>query len=409
MPEDYRKVVLAAYENKKLDGSLSPNLSAPTPGDLREECLIVYRERQHNPNDLEILRQFFGPKDQEKGYFYVIENSRAQKFKQMPKILKGKVTNPGIKFIELLAWLIDFQPRTSISYYNSFDKQFDKEKREITNIIDVKINETQNGTVDLNREGEKNHENEVMSIDQGANEHGDLVEIEKKESSGSTNIKVIEQSRNKEKIITENPPKTEYIPRFSTSSVTISCIILLFIGSSSFVAWENSPTTVRMPNSDEKCMYWDEDHYEPINCERTIANATIIPLNLKVLKKQQKITLPDTLTSYSLGKVWYKGFVKDHEFFTDSGTYPLDTQRVLKPLSSLILTKYTSNYRHLFTRLAWFLCAAFFVGLCGYGVSKLEKEVKSKDKLQENDIKEKLSASETNEVMNGAELKVVKV
>lgn len=31
---------------------------------------------------------------------------------------------------------------------------------------------------------------------------------------------------------------------------------------------------------------------------------------------------------------WYKGFVKDHKFFTAVGTYPTETTRVLKSLHS---------------------------------------------------------------------------
>lgn len=379
MPEEYRKVVLDTYKKKKLDGSLSPNLSAPTPGDLREECLIVYRERQLNSNDDEILRQFFGPKDQEKGYFTLIENSPAEKFKQMPKILKGKVTNPGIKFIELLAWLIDFQPRTSISYYNSFDKRSDVKTQEFINTPEVRINETQSDTTGGNNSNDQNSENDVIVIDEQVDNQGDLVEEEKEPIVETTEVAEEEETTKVDYI------ETEYVRIFSTSFIIITCIILLFIGSASFVLWENSPTTVRTPNRDEKFMYWDEDHYEPVKDEKQNVGAAIIPLNIKTLTQQRKINLPDTMTTYSLGKVWYKGHGKDHEFFTDSGAYPLDTQRVLKPLSNTILTKYTSNYRYMLTRLVWFICAAFFVGLCGYGASTLKKEVKQPAEEGETD------------------------
>ncbi|TBO43133.1 hypothetical protein [Pedobacter kyonggii] len=395
MPEEYRKVVLDTYKKKKLDGSLSPNLSAPTPGDLREECLIVYRERQLNSNDDEILRQFFGPKDQEKGYFTLIENSPAEKFKQMPKILKGKVTNPGIKFIELLAWLIDFQPRTSISYYNSFDKRSDVKTQGFINTPEVRINETQSDTTGGNNSNDQNSENDVIVIDEQVDNQGDLVKEEKEPMVETTEVAEEEETTKVDYI------ETEYVRIFSTSFIIITCIISLFIGSASFVLWENSPTMVRTPNPDEKFMYWDEDHYEPVKDEKQNVGAAIIPLNIKTLTQQRKINLPDTMTTYSLGKVWYKGHGKDHEFFTDSGAYPLDLQRMLKPLSSTILTKYTSNYRYLLTRLVWFLCAAIFVSLCGFAMSKLQKEVKSEDKLQEDDSEVKLSIEP---MLNGTEV-----
>ena len=379
MPEDYRKVVLDTYKKKKLDGSLSPNLSTPTPGDLREECLIVYRERQLNSNDDEILRQFFGPKDQEKGYFTLIENSPAEKFKQMPKILKGKVSNPGIKFIELLAWLIDFQPRTSISYYNSFDKQSERQTEEVINTPEVKINETQSDTTGGNNSNNQNSENDRIIIDEGVGNQSGLVEEEKEPITETAEISEKEKENTKVDF-----PETEHVRFFSTNIIIISCILILFIGTTSFAVWERW-TKIRMPESDEKFMYWDEDHYEPIKDDKQNVGAPIIPLNVQTLTQQRKINLPDTLTSYSIGKVWYKGYGKDHEFFTDSGVYPQDIQRVLKPLTNTILTKYTSNYRYLLTRLVWFLCAAFFISICGFAVSKLEKEVKAKDESQQQD------------------------
>ncbi len=377
MPEEYRKVVLDTYKKKKLDGSLSPNLLAPTPGDLREECLIVYRERILNSSDDEILRQFFGPKDQEKGYFTLIENSPAEKFKQMPKILKGKVTNPGIKFIELLAWLIDFQPRTSISYYNSFDKRSEIKSEDAIENRNNKIKEIPTEvTGGHNNEKNEHSRNEEISINEIADNQGDLIEEEEELKNDIYDTgQLIDTKENEKKKTKDEFLEKEYVRLFYPRYIAISCIVLLFIGTTSFAVWERR-TKIRLPEPDEKFMYWDGDHYEPVKDGKQNVGAPIIPLNENTLTQQQKITLPDTLTSYSIGKVWYKGHGKDHEFFTASGPYPQDLQRVLKPLTNTILTKYTSNYRYILTRLVWFICAAFFISLCGYGASKLEKEVK---------------------------------
>ncbi|GGE58913.1 hypothetical protein EV200_103438 [Pedobacter psychrotolerans] len=386
MPEEYRKVVFDAYQKKKREGSLSSNLLDPTPGNVREECLIIYRERERNPKDDEIFKQFFKGVDKEKGYLTVIENSLAEKFKQMPKILKGSVPNYGLRYAELLAWLIDFQPRPSTSYYTSFYKEKPLDIEEVIDIAGVKIDETLTTITGGNDDGKQNPKNEKPNKDKGENKQEDIIE-EVKQPVGTTDIGVTEQPI---EIIEEETTKvdyikTEYVRLFSPRYITISCILLLFIGTTSFAVWERSATTVKMPSKGEGCMYWNEDHYEPVKCDTQIANATIIPLNLKKLQRQRKINLTDTLTSYSLGKVWYKGFVKNHEFFTDSGAYPQDTQRVLKPLSSTILTKYTSNYRYMLTRLVWFVCAAFFIGVCGFAVSKLEKEVITKDESEQQD------------------------
>ncbi|WP_293307786.1 hypothetical protein [Pedobacter sp. UBA5917] len=400
MPEDYGKAVLNAYQKKKEDESLSSNLLNPTPGSLREECLIVYQERQLTSKDDEILRQFFGAAEQGKGYFTLINGSFASKFKQMPKIIKGKVPNPGIKFIELLAWLIDFQPRTSISYYNSFDKRYDEETKEVIENTDVKIEEINSEVIGRNDSENQSHEDEEITTYEEVDKQADLVGEEKEPIVETTDRGVTEQTIEIEEETKEVDTEPKYVRLFSPHYIVLSCIILLFIGSTSFVAWEITPTALRMPKSGEECMYWDEDHYEPIDCKKTVNNATIIPLNLKTLKQQQKINLPDTLTSYSVGKVWYKGHGKGHEFFTAAGVYPPDTVRTLKKLSSGILKDHLSYYRYLLTRLIWFLCAAFFISLCGIWVSRLKKEVKKVHESKKVDNTEVQSSTESVQEIN---------
>ncbi|RYE55104.1 MAG: hypothetical protein EOP48_10920 [Sphingobacteriales bacterium] len=59
------------------------------------------------------------------------------------------------------------------------------------------------------------------------------------------------------------------------------------------------------------------------------------------------------MTKNSIGKVWYSGRGKNHEFFTDSGMHPVDTTRRLLPVTDYIITKYTSGYRYILTKLVW--------------------------------------------------------
>jgi hypothetical protein len=407
MPEDYRKIVFAAYLKKKNEGGLSSNLLDPTPGNVREECLIVYRERERNSKDDEIFRQFFKGVDKEKGYLAVLEGSLAEKFKQMPNILKGRVPKHGIRYAELLAWLIDFQPRPSTSYYTSFYKDKPTDVEDVIDTTDVKIDEINTDTTEGNDTGKQNQIEE---------ENNRVEELEKQEGSNKEVKGIIDaptgsdfkrsndvESKVEERVeVLEPVIEPVYKTRFASHQIIIACIILLFISGTSFMVWERMPTTVRTPNGDENSMYWDGDHYEPVKEGEQKPGVTIIPLDLKTLKGQRKINLPDTMTKYSLGKVWYKGRGKDHEFFTDSGIYPPDTSRRLLPLSSTIL-RYSSYDRYLLTRLVWFLSAAFFISLCGYWAGTLKKEVKSK----ETDDTEKLLALESQQVINEHELKPV--
>ncbi|QNN41516.1 hypothetical protein [Pedobacter roseus] len=324
MPEDYQDIVLAAYKKMRDNGKLYAILPRETTTKLRSACLKVYESR-HDPKDLDILATFFDVDRMVCDIQKKLNESEPDDFRPLWNHITGGTVTTEERNTDLLAWLIDLEPRPSSSYYLSADKTIKIGGISIDDLFPPTTTTTTTSTPD----------------DEGP-------------------IR----------------PKPIYIPRFSPRYITISCVILLLIGTTSFVAWETSTASVRMPKEDEKCMYWNEDHYEPVKCNAQIVNATIIPLNLKKLQHQRKINLSDTLTSYSLGKVWYKGFVKDHEYFTDSGAYPLDTQRVLKPLTNTILTKYTSNYRYMLTRLVWFLCAALFVSLCGIGASKTKKKIK---------------------------------
>ncbi|MCX2494342.1 hypothetical protein OQX63_12715 [Pedobacter sp. PF22-3] len=325
MPEDYQDIVLAAYKKMKNKGKLHEILPEETTTRLRKACLKVYDSR-NNPNDIDILSTFFKVDKMKCDNFRkVIDDSEPDDYRALCKHIKGETETTDERNSNLLAWLIDLEPRPRSSYYYSSTEKA------------LKIG--------------------GIPID-------DLFPPPTPPDKDTT------------KPDPKQPKAPVYVPKFTQAYITISCIILLLVVTASFAFWERRAITVRKANSDEKFMYWDEDHYEPIKDEKQNVGSAIIPLNVQTLTSQRKINLPDTLTSYSIGKVWYKGHGKDHEFFTYSGAYPQDLQRVLKPLTNNILTKYTSNDRYMLTRLVWFICAAFFTGLCGFAVSKLEKEVK---------------------------------
>ncbi|RLJ73711.1 hypothetical protein [Pedobacter alluvionis] len=334
MPEDYQDIVLAAYKKMRDNGELRTILTGETTTRLKKACLKVYDSR-YNPKDADILSMFFEIDRIECDDFRkVIYDSEPDDYKALCNHIKEETGKTSEENTDLLAWLIGFP--TQYEWMELSD-----EEKEL--IIEKIANGNKTPPVVI----------------------------------GPTNPPILQPK----------PPREEttYRPRFSQHHIIISCIILLFVGTTFFAIWERDTKMIRMPESGEKFMYWDGDHYEPVKDGEQEPGITIIPLNLQTLKQQRKINLPDTLTSYSIGKVWYKGFVKDHEFFTDSGAYPQDIQRVLKPLTNTILTKYTSNYRYLLTRLVWFICATFFISLCGFAVSKLEKEVKAKDESQQQD------------------------
>jgi len=400
MTEEYPELVLSTYKKMRDNGELHTIIPKATTAALKNACLKVYDSR-YNPEDADILSVFFNVDKMKCDFRKVISDVKSDYFKALYNhIREGTDTNE--RNTDLLAWLIDFKPRPSGLYYKNL-RELNKLTETASGTVEIATNEIEQNSakeeadIELQKKESENLKEFTTTIDEAENEQEHIVK------PTTPPIVVIPIKTEDVKINGGSivPPPTihnkpEYVPRFSPRYITISCIVLLFIGTTSFAIWERW-TKIRMPNSDEKYMYWDGDHYEPIKDDKQNVGAPIIPLNVRTLTQQRKINLPDTLTNYSIGKVWYKGHGKDHEFFTDSGSYPKDIQRVLKPLTSTILTKYTSNYRYMLTRFVWFLCAAFFISLFGFAVSKLEKEVKHTEEETKTE-KEETTAYHNNEL-----------
>ncbi|MCD0487166.1 hypothetical protein LPB86_02935 [Pedobacter sp. MC2016-14] len=151
MLEDYKKVVTTCYHLKKVKGQLSSNLSHPTPAKLREECLLVLSARPLG-KDEKIIKDFFNLGEISIDYSHSIRKFDADRLRPLVNFLKDKIENPEPRNIELLAWLIDFEPRPYKfgTDYNTSPIFEEREK------IDVSIEED-----DVNTDQSKNPEQSV--------------------------------------------------------------------------------------------------------------------------------------------------------------------------------------------------------------------------------------------------------
>jgi hypothetical protein len=86
----------------------------------------------------------------------------------------------------------------------------------------------------------------------------------------------------------------------------------------------------------QACMFWNEDHYEPISCQPN-GETVVIALDSEKLVHFRKITRPDTITANSIRSVWYVHYRKTYEFYTDSGYHPIDPQLRLLPITDYII------------------------------------------------------------------------
>jgi hypothetical protein len=368
MPQDYRIVVLNAYQQLKLEGRLSSNLINVTPGKLREECLIVCRER-YSPSDHEILRLFFINGDRENGYLSVLANTPAEKFKQAAKVLNGKVEKPGIKYFELIAWLIDFKFKTSTAYYKSFyeDQETHKPTDEENPNADSVSSEEQNPNKKNSTSTTKEHKAEILisnppqeKKDKSADSPSvpvspeidtqegkpDEARVGEKNTADNTNTVGEKENGANGKSTDDSGKKIGLTQKF-----LISIAILVIIASSALLFRQDQIDRETI-TTDEKCMYWTGNRYEAINCNKETSTPKTT-LNVQRLIKLKKISSPDQLTKEDLGKVWYAKIYGKVEFYTDSGKHPVDTNRVLKPLTSYMLSKHVSYYRYLFNSSVW--------------------------------------------------------
>jgi hypothetical protein len=114
MIEQYRAEVRKFYYTQRELGRLSINLTYPTVARLRNECLMLFNDGC-NKADLRILTSFLGRPNNGELHESAIRRCDPDKFKALYNFLKRDIKTSEKNF-ELLAWLIDFQPRQYAKY-----------------------------------------------------------------------------------------------------------------------------------------------------------------------------------------------------------------------------------------------------------------------------------------------------
>ncbi|NQX43098.1 hypothetical protein SAMN05421820_1153 [Pedobacter steynii] len=247
MFKDYKDLVVKSYREKLASRELSNNLSDPTPAKLRDECLLVYTSRYDKERDAKTLEAFFGKPGENDDYYPIIYNVKVSLFKPLAQYLHDTSRKPNTRNIELLAWLINYQPRPF--------------------------------------------------------------------RSGSTIVEPI-------------PAWKEWIKKHLRESAAV----LLLTGIIVFLL-------MKIPQK-EQCMYWSGDRYKAIDCDQKPFDAQSIALDTFKLNHFKRITRPDTMTAYSVGRVWCVQIGEIPDCFTTDGNHPLHPERELKRLSLTILRKH---------------------------------------------------------------------
>jgi hypothetical protein len=287
LPVDYTNAVLEDYHQKKAVDALPFDMRQLSPASLKAACLEVCRDK-YSKKDESLLKAFFENGSDQETFLAIIDNCGIDKFRPLVYFLKKKTTKPDDKVVELVAWLINFKDRP-------YDPKKDYSKRP--------------GVIQGTPQGPP------IDVITGPNPSGSG---EPQEGPQPT---VIEPAKKKQK----------------NKKIVLTIMILATLGMVAYWAEYSKPVP---PVGLQRCMYWAEDHYQPVDCEKKIENTQVIALDTEKVLHFRKITRPDTITTSARGSVWYGRYRGNYEYYTDSGFHPLDPNLRLKPISEYIISRH---------------------------------------------------------------------
>ncbi len=313
--KDYTDLVLKEYEGKRNANLLSRLLMQPTTANIRQDCLNVYNDRMNKGQKVEenILTAFFGVPPAGKNFGYVIERYPADKFRPFQKFIKGEIKNPSLATVELLAWLIDFNPRPLAYAQRILGVNWD-------------MNSSEHPAIDSNEGNSELAQDETNFTEVYQHEPAKDTENLTPDGEGKTLLKVVEYGGIGaiDKIVDK---------RKLIIAITASLVLATLLGGGYFM--RNNGI-----NTNTGCMYWAEDHYEQVPCNEDPKGRLIIAMDQEKLDHFKKITRPDTISAWSIGKIYYLKNDGALEYYTAGGHHPVWVTRNLRVLSLYMFNKY---------------------------------------------------------------------
>lgn len=277
--KDYIEGIKAKYEEEKTK-KYSCYLAKPSPAQLKNLCDIL-KKKNTSRSDQEIISLFCNTEG--------FDNDR---FKPIGNFFSGKTQSPSHEILDMMALLVDFEPRPLGKFLERNNKQPEEDiLRE---------------TATSNPQDEK--EPQKTAITQR------LVPLQNNSLSQTPEAKF--RLNKKITII---------------GSLTFCLIIFLF--------------AYTLLTSHKECLEWKIDRYTEVNCDtETIGFVNLdtkIPYNESLLKLR-KIIPTDTTTYFKNGKaiVWYcKDTDGSIDLFNTPGYHPI-YNKPLKPITLYIIKKY---------------------------------------------------------------------
>lgn len=283
MTPAYIKCVKAKFETMRDAGELGRGYVTPTRAFIRDECLRLFPIRS-GPKDMETLADFFNYDKEDGTLLETIDRVNLEDLRALQNFLSGDTKKPNYKVVEMLAWLIDFEPRP----YNP--------------TIDYSIFLP----------------GELHKPDSIGGDTGNEQTNESATAFGSNTP-------------TSNPSsQTQPIKWKNIAIASASTLVLGFAG---YKALDNGKDRT----GDAACMYWNGQQYVRTDCLPKGGDTIVIPFDKQRLENFRRITRPDTITSHSVGKLYCIKINNQYEYYTAGGVHPLDRNRDLKRLTKYIL------------------------------------------------------------------------
>ena len=142
----------------------------------------------------------------------------------------------------------------------------------------------------------------------------------------------------------QNPPfnPIEYFFTIQTVAKKCNCrhpvVATVLVGSTFLLKKNEKPFRLSLTGH-EACMYWTGDHYQPISCSQKVKDTLVIALDSTRLVGFKRIMQEDTITSKSIGIVWYARLKGQIEYYTSegNGNHPVELGTPLHRLTPYML------------------------------------------------------------------------
>ncbi|MDB5088640.1 MAG: hypothetical protein JWR09_2634 [Mucilaginibacter sp.] len=292
----YKEEVVAAFL-KKSDQANESWLVDLNRRKIRDYC-VERIERGVEPGDRRAVSDYLKMKSDDHDYLNAINATDADYFQGLFQFLKDPSKNPASTAVEMLSWLIDFPYRPFSMYLESGNTQ--------GIVIDEKI------IPDEQKKGDENISN--TNIEQPVKDPPSVL---------------VNQGQ-------ENPPSTPFDTGTDGRSPAhgktmdkrwVIAIVVLFLICA--IYW-------LLPKHNE-CMYWSSDHYVATSCNIPKSDTPLIKFDEEKLQGFRRIEKVDTLTTYSVNKLWWVRVGDSIEVYTAGGRHPLYADKKLKLVTDYVV------------------------------------------------------------------------